>query len=138
MLPTQASLFQLMSARMAWLGQRQVVLGQNLANADTPDYRPRDLSETGFASLASGIRGRPSRIPIATTDLLHVEGAPAVRLALDGRPVDSEYETAPAGNGVILEEQMAKATQTALDYQLTSNLYRKYLGMVRIALGTER
>jgi hypothetical protein len=32
---------------------------------------------------------------------------------------------------------MAKATETALDYQLTSNLYRKYLGMIRIALGTQ-
>ncbi len=38
---------------------------------------------------------------------------------------------------MILEEQMAKASQTALDYQLTSNLYRKYLGMLRIALGTQ-
>jgi hypothetical protein len=36
---------------------------------------------------------------------------------------------------VVLEEQMAKASQTALDHQLTSNLYRKYLGMVRLALG---
>jgi flagellar basal-body rod protein FlgB len=47
------------------------------------------------------------------------------------------YETTPDGNAVILEEQMAKATETALDYQLTSNLYRKYLGMIRIALGTQ-
>jgi hypothetical protein len=36
---------------------------------------------------------------------------------------------------VVLEEQSAKAAQTALDFQLTSNLYRKYLGMVRTALG---
>ena len=138
MLPSRASLFQLMSARMAWLGQRQVVLSQNLANSDTPDYRPRDLKETDFATLANGVGGRPSRITMAATEPAHVEAAPAVRLGLERRPVDSEYETAPAGNAVILEEQMAKATQTALDYQLTSNLYRKYLGMVRIALGTER
>jgi hypothetical protein len=32
---------------------------------------------------------------------------------------------------------VAKATETALDYQLTSNLYRKYVGMMRIALGAE-
>jgi flagellar basal-body rod protein FlgB len=48
-----------------------------------------------------------------------------------------EYEVAPDGNAVVLEEQSAKAAQTALDFQLTSNLYRKYLGMVRIALGTQ-
>ncbi|MGH6912734.1 MAG: flagellar basal body rod protein FlgB [Geminicoccales bacterium] len=138
MLPTQATLFQLISARMTWLGQRQVVLSQNLANADTPDYRPRDLKEADFARLAGQLGGRAGRVRLATTDPLHVEGAAVARLALEGRPVDSGYEVAPAGNAVILEEQMAKATQTALDYQLTSNLYRKYLGMVRIALGTER
>ena len=138
MLPTQNTLFQLISARMTWLGQRQVVLNQNIANADTPDYRPRDLKEADFARLADGMRGRPGRIAMATTDPSHVEGAAVARLALDGHAVDSAYEVAPAGNAVILEEQMAKATQTALDYQMISNLYRKYLGMVRTALGTQR
>jgi flagellar basal-body rod protein FlgB len=138
MLPTQATLFQLISARMTWLGQRQVVLSQNLANADTPDYRPRDLKETDFARLAGRLGDRAGRVRLATTDPSHVENTGVARLALDAHVVDSEYEVAPAGNAVILEEQMAKATQTALDYQLISNLYRKYLGMVRIALGTER
>ena len=115
-----------------------MVLTQNLANADTPDFRPRDLREADFARLADGVRGRSGGIPLVTTDPMHAEGGRAARLALESRPVDSEYEVAPDGNAVILEEQMAKATQTALDYQLTSNLYRKYLGMVRIALGTER
>ncbi len=32
---------------------------------------------------------------------------------------------------------MARRSQTALDYQLTSNLYRKYVGMMRIALGAQ-
>jgi hypothetical protein len=36
-----------------------------------------------------------------------------------------------------LRGSVAKATETALDYQLTSNLYRKYVGMMRIALGAE-
>jgi hypothetical protein len=35
-----APLFKLISARLAWLSQREVILGQNLANADTPRYRP--------------------------------------------------------------------------------------------------
>jgi flagellar basal body rod protein FlgB len=56
-------------------------------------------------------------------------------LELAGRAQLSEYEVAPDGNAVVLEEQSAKAAETALDFQLTSNLYRKYLGMVRIALG---
>jgi flagellar basal-body rod protein FlgB len=58
-----------------------------------------------------------------------------VQIGLAGHPQASEYEVAPDGNAVVLEEQSAKAAQTALDFQLTSNLYRKYLGMVRVALG---
>jgi flagellar basal-body rod protein FlgB len=134
---TQAPLFKLISARMSWLAQRQVVLGQNLANADTPNYRPKDLREADFARLTEGYSGRASRMTVARTDPAHLEGAPPVRVGLTGREVDSNYETTPDGNAVILEEQMAKASQTALDYQLTSNLYRKYLGMIRLALGAQ-
>src|SRR3954449_3551650 len=42
MIQPRATLFDLISARSAWLGQRQAVLGQNVANADTPGSRPRD------------------------------------------------------------------------------------------------
>jgi flagellar basal-body rod protein FlgB len=134
---TQALLFELISARMSWLAQRQVILGQNLANADTPDYRPKDLREADFARLAESYAGRASRITIARTAPGHLDGDPVLRLELAGREAESAYETAPDGNAVILEEQMAKATATALDYQLTSNLYRKYLGMIRLALGAQ-
>jgi flagellar basal-body rod protein FlgB len=133
----QAPLFKLMSARLAWLSQREVVLGQNLANADTPDYRPRDLRPAEFARLAEALPGTAGRLAMTRTDPAHLGPGAQVRIGLDGRPAKNVYETAPNGNAVILEEQMAKASQTALDYQLTSNLYRKYLGMLRIALGTQ-
>ena len=43
MLQPRPLLFDLISAKTAWLGQRQALLGQNVANADTPGFRPRDL-----------------------------------------------------------------------------------------------
>lgn len=135
MLPIKTALFQLMSARMSWLSQRQVVLSQNIANADTPDYQPKDLRAADFSRLVEGFAGRPSRLAMAHTDRAHLMGAPVARIGLAGRAQLSEYEVAPDGNAVVLEEQSAKAAATALDFQLTSNLYRKYLGMVRIALG---
>ncbi len=42
-------LFQAIAKRMSWLGQRQNVLSQNVANADTPNYVPQDLKEGPFA-----------------------------------------------------------------------------------------
>jgi flagellar basal-body rod protein FlgB len=133
----QAPLFKLMSARLTWLSQREVVLGENLANADTPDYRPRDLRPKEFARVVQSLPGAGSRLAMTRTDAAHIDGGEQVRLGLGSHPAKTVYETTPNGNAVILEEQMAKASQTALDYQLTSNLYRKYLGMLRTALGTQ-
>jgi flagellar basal-body rod protein FlgB len=136
MLPSTA-LFQLISARMSWLSQRQVVLSQNIANADTPDYQPKDLRAADFTRLVEGFAGRPGKLALAHTAPAHLKGAPVARIGLSGRPQAAPYEVAPDGNAVVLEEQSAKAAETALDFQLTSNLYRKYLGMVRIALGNQ-
>jgi flagellar basal-body rod protein FlgB len=135
MLPGNAALFQLLSARMSWLSQRQVVLSQNIAHADTPDYRPKDLRAADFTRLVEGIAARQGQLALAHTAPAHLEGAPVARVGLAGRAQATVYEVAPDGNAVVLEEQSARAAETALDYQLTSNLYRKYLGMVRIALG---
>lgn len=134
--PTDAPLFKLLSARIGWLSQRQAILAQNIANADTPDYRPRDLNAKDFLRLAQGVAGQPTRIAVKKTDQSHLEGRPSARLGLTGHQQRMPYEVSPDGNAVILEEQTAKAGQTALDHQMASNIYRKYVGMIRTALGT--
>ncbi|NJO37384.1 MAG: flagellar basal body rod protein FlgB [Rhizobiales bacterium] len=135
--PTQAPLLKLLSARMSWLAQRQGVLAQNIANADTPDYRPRDLREQDFLKLVKGAGGRSSRLTVARTAESHITGKAGARIGLAGENQRDPYETAPDGNAVILEQQAAKAGRTALDHQLASNLYRKYVGMIKIALGAQ-
>ncbi|MBT7747468.1 MAG: flagellar basal-body rod protein FlgB, partial [Alphaproteobacteria bacterium] len=45
------------------------------------------------------------------------------------------YETSPDGNSVVLEQQLMKVTETKMDYELMTNLYRKHMGMLRTALG---
>lgn len=134
--PTNAPIFKLLSARMSWLSQRQAVLAQNIANSDTPDYQPRDLRAKDFEKLASGFAGRPTRLTIARTSENHLLGKAVARIGLAGETQREVYETAPDGNAVVLEEQTAKAGQTALDHQLASNIYKKYVGMVKIALGS--
>lgn len=134
--PTDAPLFRLLSARLGWLSQRQAVLAQNIANADTPDYRPKDLQAKNFLRLVEGHAGRSGRVAINRTDQNHLEGKASTRISLAGRNQRLPYEVSPDGNAVVLEEQTAKAGQTALDHQLASNIYRKYVGMFRIALGT--
>lgn len=136
-MPLEAGLFQLMSSRLRWLGERQTVLGQNLANADTPDYVPHDLSERDFGRFVEQAARGSGRLTLIATDAGHLPPAPAAQASVLARAQDATFEVAPNGNAVVLEEQMAKVAETALDHRLTSNLYRKYLSMVRTALGRQ-
>ncbi len=127
----QPELLHAIKQRMAWLGQRQAVLARNVANADTPGYRPRDLRPFGFAAMA----GEPqSAVAMTATAPNHLPGrhrAGEFAERTDRHP----YETAPAGNAVVLEEQMAKLNQTAVSHRLASELYRKHLAMINTAIG---
>lgn len=138
MVPTKTALFGLMSSRLAWLSQRQSLLTQNVANADTPDFVPLDLSERAFQRAVHGAVRRPPPVRLAQTHPAHQAGQPGAPLGLRGRELDPAYEVAPAGNAVVIEEQLDRLSNTALDYQLTTNLYRKHTGMLRAAIGDDR
>jgi flagellar basal-body rod protein FlgB len=130
----KTSLFGMMKQRLSWLGQRQGVLAQNIANADTPNYRPQDLKEVTFGEL---VKRTAPKVAMRATNAGHLTGQPAPADEFDTyRP--KTYETSPAGNAVILEEQMAKVNETAIAHNLTTQLYRKHLAMVRTAIGSRR
>ncbi|HYE01484.1 MAG TPA: flagellar basal body rod protein FlgB [Alphaproteobacteria bacterium] len=125
-------LFRAMKGKMDWLTQRQEVLAQNVANADTPHYEARDLAPFDFKAELR----RSEAMALRTTDVRHSEGAPRVVGAGPMGVKDRKsYEVNPTGNGVVLEEQMMKTAETAADYQMLLNLYRKQVGMIRTALG---
>lgn len=125
------TLFGASSARLGWLNQRQGVLSQNIANADTPQYRPNDLKPLDFRDA---LRGERQGMAMMRTDPAHVTVAKRgghYRAAESREP----YEVAPAGNAVVMEEQLMKMNETAMDQRLATDIYRKYVGMIRIALG---
>ena len=45
------------------------------------------------------------------------------------------YDSSIDGNKVVLEEQMLKVSSTRRDYEMSMNLFRKHLTMLRTALG---
>lgn len=132
MLQSRPALFELISGRLAWLGQRQAVLGGNVANADTPGYRPRDLAPADFAALL-GSRGDGALQPVRTA-AAHL-AAPAAAAGPFRDLVDRDAELKPSGNGVDLPDEMRKMAATEQDHQLATGLYRRYLGMFRTAAG---
>jgi flagellar basal-body rod protein FlgB len=123
--------FQAMAKKMAWLGERQQVLAQNIANLDTPGFVPHDLKKPDFRTLVAD----PSmRIPLSATQPMHLAGRGAAGAAGRVETVKGG-ERLPSGNAVSLEGEMMKVSETASDYAVVSNLYRRHLGMVKAALG---
>ena len=50
--PKRIGLFDLAERRLAWADRRQAVLAQNIANANTPGYKPHDLHPSPQRSTA--------------------------------------------------------------------------------------
>jgi flagellar basal-body rod protein FlgB len=125
-------LFKLITSRIDWLSQRQEVLAGNIANADTPGYRPLDLNP--FSDHLSRAGG--SSPGMAATHVGHLQPQPGRATQSSGTDrIDDIYEASPTGNEVILEQQLIRVSETAMQHQLALNLYRKHAGMIRTALG---
>lgn len=126
-------LFKGITAKMQFLDQRQRVIAQNVANADTPGYRPHDLKDVDFGRVLTKAT-KENRLRPVTTNNGHLAAHNEVESPKNRRQ-GMVYEIGPDGNSVILEEQMVKATQTAMDYNLMTTLYQKNVGMLRTAIG---
>lgn len=126
--------FKMMAMKMDWLGQRQRVLAQNVANADTPGYAPKDLDAIDFKGK---FKRESFRLALAVTNSGHIPSKIQQSSFGNEKKVSETYETSPTGNSVVLEEQLIKVADTAGAHQLMTNLYRKNVGLFRIALGRQ-
>jgi len=118
--------------KMKWHQSRQTVLASNVANADTPGYRPNDLKELKFDRQLAQVH-KPST-GMAITHSKHINVASSSGPAYDSR-TGQDFEVTPSGNGVVLEDQMMKVAANQFDYQLATSVYSRSLGLLKIAIG---
>jgi len=129
------SLFNAMKQRMGWSARRQEVLADNIANADTPKYKARDLKAFSFKDT---VQRQQNRLNLDVTNASHLGGRRVQVSEFRDLEDRAPFEVSPGGNSVVLEEQMAKINETGVSYKLTTQLYKKHLAMLRTALGTGR
>jgi flagellar basal-body rod protein FlgB len=122
-------IFSMLRSRMQWHQERQKVLAENVANADTPKYRPRDLKPLDFGSQVA----QAGQVRIASTDPAHITGANATGPFASAQ--NNKYDVRPAGNAVSVEEEMIKVAANQMDYQAATSLYSRSMGLFRVALG---
>jgi len=124
---THIDLFNLAEQRLAWADRRQAVLAQNVANANTPGYKPHDLR--AFADMLGGTNA----VEPVRTQPNHLSGTAGG--GAPGEIVDRAHTQSPDSNGVTLDEQLLKVADTATTHQLVTTIYKTYLGMFGTALG---
>lgn len=122
-------LFSALRGRLGWLAERQRVVAQNVANADTPGYAARDLARpSDFAEALNGARG----VELMRTSATHIPTSPGAtsRFVIEQTP---DSETTPDGNSVVVEEQMLRMAESRMEYDAAIGFYQKSLNMLRLA-----
>lgn len=122
--------------RMRWLHTNQSVLSQNVANADTPGYKTQKLEKQDFSGLVDELSSqkRASSMRMTATKAGHMAPGGAQADKLDVRD-EKDLEENPSGNSVVLEEEMMKVADNQMEYGMVVNLYKKNMGLLKIAMG---
>lgn len=124
------SLFQALGEKMRWHQERQGVLAENIANADTPGFIERDLKAFSFGDEMKLI----AMVTTSTTSPTHI----SVASNGSGSPfgdLSAPFEVTPSGNGVTLEDEMMKVSGNDMDYQAVTTLYTRSMRLLKIAIG---
>ncbi|WP_368345205.1 FlgB family protein [Pelagovum sp. HNIBRBA483] len=119
------TVFEIAGALGAHAGRSQALTAQNIANADTPGYRPQRLTafEEAYRTGAS--------LTAVTTRSNHITSAPS--------RFDSRTETgaaiSPNGNGVSLEKEMMEGIDADRSHKRALAIYRHGMTVLRLAIG---
>lgn len=105
--------------------QRHSVITSNLANVETPGYKPVDLR---FKTL---LAQQPDMLQ--QTDAKHM--APDAQNGLQMNVVQdaSSVSPSPNGNSVSLDREMSKLSANSIRYRATAEMITRQLGMLRYA-----
>ena len=119
--------------KMQWHQERQRVLSENVANSDTPNFKPRDLVEPKFDSSGASA-GSMGTLPMMRTSAAHIAPSDGGGQTFD-QNAKAGFQTRPAGNAVSLEDEMLKASANQMDYAAATSLYGKSLHLLKTAIG---
>ena len=123
-----SGLFDLLTQKMSYLTQKQAVLAENVANADTPKYKQLELKPFSFGDAL-----KQASDTMAATDPRHI--LPATMAGANAQTVKSkDTEELPSGNTVDIERQMMEVSKTSVDYQTMTSIYHKMIGLIKISV----
>ncbi|MBP0615736.1 flagellar basal body protein [Jiella mangrovi] len=115
-------LFGLTSQRNSWLTARQAVVAENVANADTPDYKTKEIAAFDDVMKDVGMR-------MAADDKAHIAlgGGSSEGVARTGH---QDWTVAATDKSVTIEEEMLKTGEISRSYSLNSSVMKAFHRMM--------
>lgn len=115
-------LFKLGFEKLSWLSTRQAAVAENVANANTPGFRAREIEP--FSEEL-----RRYRLKMAVTRPLHMTGGRSG--AMEEVGVDeTAWAVSASGNSVSLEQEMIKQARVAEEQNLATASMRTFHRML--------
>ena len=124
-------LFDLASRQAEWLTIRQEVVAGNIANANTPKYRAKDI--TPFQSVLD-----KSDVAMARTNPAHFSGndfSTSGDIDVKEAALDQEIGVQESGNTVGLAEELSKSGEIKRQYELNTSLVGSFHRMMLMTVG---
>jgi flagellar basal-body rod protein FlgB len=121
-------LTRMAQALAAQSGARMAVIAENVANADTPGYKAKDVPAFADVYEAEGLEMRAT-LP----GHLSATSEAATPIA----DVTRGHES-PNGNSVSLEAEMVKSVEARQNHDMALAIYRATADVIRASLGRPR
>lgn len=120
-------IFKMAQSMATHASARQSAIAGNIANADTPGFKARDI-----ASFADSFRNQDTGSGLVATRTTHL----AYESASHGfKQITVEENMSPNGNSVSLETEMMKSGEVRHQHETALAIYKSALGILRTSLG---
>ena len=126
----ELTLVRMASSMARHAGARHRVVAENIANADTPGYRAREVR--GFSEYVN------EEFTARATRAGHMGGPSFGRAERPEIFVDESVQPTKNGNSVSLEAEMVKSVAAQGQHRLAMTIYRKTHDLMRLGLGRGR
>jgi len=127
------TLLAMAKKKMDWIAERQNVLSQNVANADTPKYQPKDLKPLSFKDQLQGT----AQVAMVATNPMHLQPQTGASAKFEAMRIGKPSETTPDGNSISLEEQAYQMSQGKDAYDFAANLVDKQMKMLQTSISSK-
>ena len=119
------ALFDLASRQSQWLAERQSVIAGNIANANTPGYKARDL--VNFEGALDAVQ--TGSLPLNTNHSAHFETVGATNRDIQTKS-EKEGDVLHSGNDVSLEQEFLKSGETLKTFNLNIQIVKAFNRML--------